>query len=149
VRAQLPVQIHLLTVQENLPYGGAGQLLFRLDHSFELNEDPVYSQPVTLQLNQLFTHISIDSCTEMSLTANQPVRCYVYPMLTAFLMFVSMYFQLANVDRFVWALNSTEPAPGPSPFQRSAEQIKADSTSLTVTINPMEIRTWSCNFHRV
>ena len=38
-----------------------------------VGEDPVYSQPVTLNLDNLFTHIYLDSCTEMSLTANQPV----------------------------------------------------------------------------
>ena len=67
------MNIHLLHVHDNGVLGQNGTLILRLDHSFEVGEDPVYSQPVSLVLNELFTHIELDSCTEMSLTANQPV----------------------------------------------------------------------------
>ena len=67
------MNIHLLHVHDNGVLGQNGTLILRLDHSFEVGEDPVYSQPVSLVLDELFTHIYLDSCTEMSLTANQPV----------------------------------------------------------------------------
>ena len=68
------MSVHLLTVQDNSVLGEAGTMLLRIDHSFETGEDPVYSQPVTLDLAALFTHIQLDACTETTLTANQPVR---------------------------------------------------------------------------
>ena len=67
------MNIHLLTVQDNSLLGDAGSMLLRLDHSFEVGEDPVYSQPVTLDLEALFTSIALEECTEMTLTANQDV----------------------------------------------------------------------------
>ena len=70
---QLPVNIHLLTVQDNSLLGDAGSMILRLDHSFEVGEDPVYSQPVTLDLESLFVDIELHECTEMTLTANQDV----------------------------------------------------------------------------
>jgi lysosomal alpha-mannosidase len=70
---QLPVNLHLLTVQDNSILGSAGTMLLRIDHSFEVGEDPVYSQPVQLNLDALFSSITLVSCTEMTLTANQPV----------------------------------------------------------------------------
>ena len=114
----LPVNLHLLTVQDN-PLQGEGSMILRLDHSFEVGEDPVYSQPVTVNLFALFSHIYLDSCTEMTLTANQP---------------------LANVHRLVWN-TSTEGGPR-APFERTAEEIAQSSNAFTVTVNPMEIRTW-------
>lgn len=121
----LPVNLHLLTVQDN-PFAGDGSMILRIDHSFQVGEDPVYSQPVTVNLFNLFTSIYLDSCTEMSLTANQP---------------------LADVHRLVWQQDGVEPGPR-APFERTAEQIKASSKAFDVTISPMEIRTWSCYYHR-
>jgi hypothetical protein len=56
--------------------------------------------------------------------------------------------QLANVHRFDW---KTEPSSeGASlPSGRTSEEIVANSKSFAVTISPMEIRTWSCFYHRV
>ncbi len=73
--------MHLLTVQENTNFGADGTMILRLDHSFEIGEDPVYSQPVTLNLDELFSNLYIDSCTEMSLTVNQPVRSLLTSMI--------------------------------------------------------------------
>jgi hypothetical protein len=71
--SQLPPNIHLLTTQDNGYYGEAGTMIFRLSHSFEAGEDPVLSLPVTVDLRNLFSSLVLTSCTEMSLTANQPV----------------------------------------------------------------------------
>ncbi len=71
---QLPQNVHLLTLMDNSLYGANGTLILRLSHLFEAGEDPVLSGPVTVQLDQLVAHVRITSCTEMSVTANQPVR---------------------------------------------------------------------------
>jgi hypothetical protein len=62
-----------LTVQDNGILGDSGSVILRLDNSFEKGEDPVYSQPVTIDLDSLFVHLELDTCTEMSLTANAAV----------------------------------------------------------------------------
>ena len=67
------MNLHLLTVMNNSILGNEGSMILRLDHSFEVGEDPVYSQPVQVNLGTLFTSIVLQSCTEMSLTANMPV----------------------------------------------------------------------------
>ena len=48
-------------------------MILRLDNSFEKGEDPVYSQPVTIDLDSSLVHLELDTCTEMSLTANAAV----------------------------------------------------------------------------
>ena len=70
---QLPVNLHLLTVQDNSILGDEGSMILRLDHSFEVGEDPVYSQPVTVNLDELFSNLSVESCLETTLTANSAV----------------------------------------------------------------------------
>lgn len=122
----LPVNIHLLTVQDNSILGDNGTMILRLDHSFEVGEDPVYSQPVTVDIEALFTHLSLTACTEMTLTANAA---------------------LADVQRFDW---KTEADSNPeSPFVRTKEEIKASRNAFEVTISPMQIRTWLCDYNRV
>lgn len=66
----LPLNIHLLTFDQLSPK----QYLVRVEHYFELNEDALYSQPVTLDLQNLFRSIgTITDLTELILTANLPV----------------------------------------------------------------------------
>ena len=45
----------------------------RLAHLYEAGEDPRMSMPVTVDLNTLFIRITLSSCEEMTLTANQKV----------------------------------------------------------------------------
>ena len=42
--AQLPINVHLLTLETRRP----GVLLLRLAHQFAVDEDPVYSNPVVV-----------------------------------------------------------------------------------------------------
>lgn len=66
----LPLNVHLLTFDQ---LDGKTYLL-RLEHYFELNEDMNYSQPITLDLQSIFTSIgTISSAVEFTLTANLPL----------------------------------------------------------------------------
>ena len=50
----LPANVHLLTLETYK----AGQLLIRLEHQYEANEDPELSQPVEVNLQvKLATHL--------------------------------------------------------------------------------------------
>jgi len=61
----LPINVELLSLQWTLD----GTLLLRLAHQFSVNEHPLLSLPVTVDLQSLFTQ-SISSVSEWSLTAN-------------------------------------------------------------------------------
>ena len=65
----LPLNVHLLTFDQL----DTKQYLVRVEHYFALNEDAAYSQPVTFDLQTLFTRIgTIADVTELILSANLP-----------------------------------------------------------------------------
>lgn len=66
----IPLNVHLLTFDQLSPK----QFLVRVEHYFELSEDEIYSQPVTIDLQTLFTSIGmINNIEELILTANLPL----------------------------------------------------------------------------
>lgn len=66
----MPLNVHLLTFDQL----AAKQYLVRVEHYFELNEDELYSKPVTIDLQLLFKSIgTINQMTELILTANLPL----------------------------------------------------------------------------
>ena len=67
---KLPPNINLLTLE---PWTD-NRLLLRLEHIFEVNEDPKYSRPRRVALRDLFAPFIIEEATEMTLTANQDKR---------------------------------------------------------------------------
>ncbi|KAM8987183.1 lysosomal alpha-mannosidase [Ara ararauna] len=69
LRRELPPSIHLLT----LAPGEAGTLLLRLEHQFERGESRNSSQPVTIDLLDLFSAFTITSVQEMNLGGDQPL----------------------------------------------------------------------------
>ncbi|NXW96875.1 MA2B1 mannosidase, partial [Larus smithsonianus] len=69
LRRELPPNVHLLTLT---PWE-AGTLLLRLEHQFERGESANGSQPVTIDLLNLFSAFAITSLREMSLGADLPL----------------------------------------------------------------------------
>jgi hypothetical protein len=117
--APLPESVHLLTVHSL----GPNSLLLRLSHSFETGEDAVNSQPATVNLASIFAAggsagaPTLVNCTETTLTANQP---------------------LAAVPKTVYTLDDGRVLT--LPVVPAAPQ----GPLMTVTISPMEIRTYMC-----
>ena len=112
----LPPNVHLLTVHS----WGPKQLLLRLSHNYEANEGGNMANDVQINLATIFnpsSGIILQSCTETTLTANQP---------------------LANVRQ--WTYNVTD---GPAvtlpilPTPPSGNQ-------MTITLSAMDIRTFMC-----
>ena len=66
----LPKNIHLLTLE---PWDD-NYILIRLEHFYEINEDPDYSTPTEVSLRNLFTTFRIISVKEMSLSAIRDVN---------------------------------------------------------------------------
>ena len=66
----VPENVHLLTFDQL----ASKQYIVRVEHFFELNEDAVYSQPVTFDLQSLFNSLGvIKDLLELTLSANFPL----------------------------------------------------------------------------
>jgi lysosomal alpha-mannosidase len=80
----LPLNLHLLTLDQLT----AKDYLVRVENYFELNEDSTYSQPITFDLQSLFTTIgNITSVAELTLGGN---------------------LLLTNLQRLTWMTNDDE-----------------------------------------
>ncbi|KAF1651190.1 Lysosomal alpha-mannosidase, partial [Eudyptes chrysocome] len=108
LRRELPPNVHLLTLT---PWD-AGTLLLRLEHQFERGESVNGSQPVTVDLLNLFSAFTITSVQEMSLGADLPLNA---------------------ISRLVWT-----PAIGTGAQPRPVPKLDPSR----VTLQPMEIRTF-------
>jgi lysosomal alpha-mannosidase len=89
--------------------------LVRLAHSYEAGEDAVNSQPATVSLATLFTGFSVSGAVEMTLTGNQPLA--QAPTVTY------------DLDDGTSVTLPVVPAP-------------PQGAAMSVTLNPMEIRTF-------
>ena len=97
-----------------LQFVDANTVILRLEHQFEKNEDSTLSKPVTVSLDGLFKPFKIESMTELVLGAND---------------------ELSNVHRLQWKTAEEE---APVTQEEKRDDLKANS----VTLNPMEIRTF-------
>ena len=66
---ELPANLHLLTLETRNE-----EVLIRLEHQFEADEDAKLSQPITLSLEGLFKEFDIVTMTETNLSANQLLK---------------------------------------------------------------------------
>ncbi|KAI7795198.1 lysosomal alpha-mannosidase [Triplophysa rosa] len=108
LQAALPLAVHLLTLSQ----WDKDSILIRLEHQYEAKESKTYSQPVTVNLQKLFSAFKVLGASEMSLGANQWKE---------------------DMTRLSWNNEmNVKPVPvsdkDPSPWE--------------VTLNPMEIRTF-------
>lgn len=129
----MPMNVHLLTFDQLTPK----QYLVRVEHYFELNEDANYSQPVTIDLQTLFKSIgTISNMTELTLAANLP---------------------LSNLHRLDWMTTDGESShvdmsSGKLLYIETCLLSYSDyfeerysSNGTTITLNPMQIRTFQIN----
>ena len=107
----IPHNLHLLTLDQLAPK----QYLVRVEHYFEMYEDPVYSQPIQVDLQQLLHSLgTITDQTEMILTANMP---------------------LAQLNRLNWTTTDHQ-----SSYQSMKSDVSVKDTKII--LNPMQIRTF-------
>jgi hypothetical protein len=111
---QLPDNLHLLTFQ----HVSIGTVLVRLAHLFEVNEHPVLSQNVTVNLGALFT-IPLINCTEMTLPGAQA---------------------LDTSQRSTFHFTSSKGVE--NSVTAPASVLEMDEL---VTLSPMQVRTWICS----
>ncbi|KAH1004273.1 hypothetical protein HUJ04_004052 [Dendroctonus ponderosae] len=106
----LPANVQILTLE---PWSEASYLL-RVEHIFEVDEDPVLSQPTTVELQNLFATFTIKSLRETTLGGNQ---------------------WLEDNERMIF--KSLYQSDGLN-YRPVAEELG----EFAVTLNPMEIRTF-------
>uniref|UniRef100_A0A8C1PA33 Alpha-mannosidase n=1 Tax=Cyprinus carpio TaxID=7962 RepID=A0A8C1PA33_CYPCA len=67
LQAALPPAVHLLTLSQ----WDKDSVLIRLEHQYQAKESETHSQPVTVNLQKLFSTLEVLGASEMSLGANQ------------------------------------------------------------------------------
>uniref|UniRef100_A0A182U141 alpha-mannosidase n=1 Tax=Anopheles melas TaxID=34690 RepID=A0A182U141_9DIPT len=114
IAQQLPPNVNLLTLE---PWKD-GTVLVRLEHLFERNEDPVYSQAVRINVRSVLFALNIESIHETTLAANQ-----------------------WKADSKRLEFNTESKANEASPKDQ-VERVAQDSTDFDIELQPMEIRTF-------
>uniref|UniRef100_A0A499FTU7 Alpha-mannosidase n=1 Tax=Anopheles arabiensis TaxID=7173 RepID=A0A499FTU7_ANOAR len=114
IAQQLPPNVNLLTLE---PWKD-GTVLVRLEHLFERNEDPVYSQAVRINVRSVLFALNIESIHETTLAANQ---------------------WKADSKRLQFNTESTANEASP---KDQVERVAQDSTDFDIELQPMEIRTF-------
>jgi len=135
IQAALPKNVRLMTVTNNYADFNNGQYLVRLAHLYSIGEHKELSQPATVSLADVFAkgRLKIRSATAMSLTGNQGVEAM-------------------DAKKFNWKTKDLEggkvtaeiDANG-QPFERRYP-FDATDPKLTVTLRPMEVRTFFVTF---
>ena len=124
----LPKYVHLLTLE---PWKSGG-VLIRFEHILEKNEDTEYSLPVTFNLQDVFRSFDLISIRETTLAANQ-------------------WLEKAERLKFIAEANNQSATfeaeyPGGEDDQGTptvdSKSEGALSEKFTITLNPMEIRTF-------
>ncbi|XP_038568639.1 LOW QUALITY PROTEIN: lysosomal alpha-mannosidase [Micropterus salmoides] len=108
LQAALPPALHLLTLTQ----WDKDSVLLRLEHQFQSWESKLNSQPVTVNLQKLFSTLEVLGVSELNLSANQ---------------------WKDEMTRFQWT-----PETGERPLLKTFE----DPSMWEVTLRPMEIRTF-------
>ncbi|BFZ17312.1 hypothetical protein BsWGS_20353 [Bradybaena similaris] len=123
LRGALPPNVHLLTLDQfrhNGPVpspGGTVPYLIRLEHFYEASDDPVLSQPVTFDIQNLFAPFFITDVHELALGANIAIE---------------------NVHRLPW--NTQDGASTPVNLKRAL-------VGTTIMLAPMQIVTLQANIN--
>ncbi|XP_047434607.1 lysosomal alpha-mannosidase [Mugil cephalus] len=108
LQAALPPAVHLLTLSQ----WDKDSVLLRLEHQFQSWESKVNSQPVTVNLQKLFSTLEVLGVSELNLSANQ---------------------WKDEMKRFDWT-----PQKDSKPLLKTS----GDASVWEVTLKPMEIRTF-------
>ncbi|XP_015589369.1 lysosomal alpha-mannosidase isoform X1 [Cephus cinctus] len=109
----IPANIHILTLE---PWK-SNSILLRLEHIFEIGEDPRYSQPTEINIQDLFSTFRIVSVRETTLGGNQ---------------------WISELNRLKWNVESNNIINNQSNY---VQEINQDG-AINVLLKPMEIRTF-------
>ena len=125
----LPEEIKLLTLNPNYVALNGGRVILRLTHLYQTGESKVHSVPVTVDLNEVFSHegLKLVDLHETQLTAT---------------------YALKDMDKQKFRWETHTPNPGVA-HQLAEHQCFPERDYLAdfkVTIRPMEVRTYLATF---
>jgi len=127
----LPPNLHLLTFQSVAvdAAGGLARAIVRLAHLFELGEHPTLSANATVDLAAALSPAlgALRNCTETTLPGALPLQDAPRAELR--------YVQQGGEERSVRA-----------PRAAAEEEERGEEGSMVVTLTPMQVRTWLCDF---
>jgi len=129
--ASLPMNVRLMTITNNYAEINKGQILVRFAHLYSIGEHPELSKPATFSMTDIFAkgRLKIKTAYAMSLTGNQPI-------------------EEMDAKKFPWKTRdltdgkvTNEIEENGKPFEKRFPFDSSDP-KLTVTLRPMEIRTF-------
>lgn len=123
LKKPLPANVHMLTLEQwvlpSIMPVEVSEILLRFEHIYEKDEDPVLSQPATVNLTD-FTTFKIEAMRELTLGANLP---------------------LSELNRLPWRyIPDSEESLSKEELLRTA--IPHSDPPTTITLQPMQIRTF-------
>lgn len=118
---KLPPNVQILTLE---PWK-ENSVLLRLEHVFEINESASLSQPVQVNIQDLFAPFTVTSVRETTLGGNQWIE---------------------EMNRLKWDIETNE--VNKSSFESPATPILVGENFINVLMKPMEIRTFVINVSR-
>jgi len=132
ISATLPPNVKLVTLTNNYADHNDGQWLLRLSHLYQANEHPSLAQPVTFNLEDVFSKagLKITGATETTLTANQPLNEFE-----------------ARKHRWVTRAANTDVEKQMQEIASDAFETRVAFSYPKVTIRPMEVRTFLATFN--
>jgi alpha-mannosidase len=137
VRSALPRNVRLMTITNNYADINSGKVMVRLAHMYSVGEHPTLSQPATIKMASIFAkgRLKIKSAVAMSLTGNQLI-------------------EEMDSKKFKWQTHDltggrviAEIDANGKPFEHRFRFNPADP-ELTLTLRPMEIRTFLVTFEK-
>jgi len=119
LNTEIPLNSHLLSWKIANTNQQEQNVLFRIEHTYEIDEDPILSNPFSIDLAELFVSpFSISKFTEMTLTfANE----------------------WSNITHWKWNYNENEEYNSKSIQSKSIEQ---QSKSTIINLLPKQLRTF-------
>lgn len=123
LKKPLPANVHMLTLEQwvspSITPVEVSQILLRFEHIYEKDEDPVLSQPATVNMTD-FTTFKIEAMRELTLGANLP---------------------LSELNRLPWSyIPDSEESLSKEKLLKTA--IPHSDPPSTITLQPMQIRTF-------
>jgi len=127
----LPPNVKLVTLTSNYADFNEGRFMLRLSHMYEAGEHPTLAVPVTVDLEKVFgkAGLKITGAEETILTGTRSVAA-------------------SDASKFAWKTRAPNEAVAAqmSEFQDLAFEERVPFTYPTVTIRPMEVRTFMASF---
>jgi alpha-mannosidase len=136
LQSALPLNVRLMTITNNYAEIHDGQVLVRFAHLYSIGEHPELSKPATFNMADVFAkgRLKIKSAVAVSVTGNQLIE-----------EMDSKKFKWKTQDLTGGKVTAEIEANG-QPFEKRFP-FDPSNPKLTVTLRPMEVRTFFVRFH--